>query len=87
MILRSAISDLSHSNGCFVCSHHVSSVRCRTDGLHTGVFTTYVSAWGDNVAVEFAADFNAIFHDCSLGANLHTTIFDHFDAVNNFNFF
>jgi hypothetical protein len=38
------------------------------------------------VAVELAADVNAIFFDSDLGANLHSAVFDHFDPINDFNF-
>ena len=38
------------------------------------------------MAVELAADFNAIFLDCGLSANLHTAVFKDFNTVNNFNF-
>jgi hypothetical protein len=62
-------------------------VRCRTDSLHTGVFGAVISTGGNNVAVELAANFNAIFFNGCLGANLYAAVFDHFDAVNNFNFF
>ena len=58
-----------------------------TNSLLTSVFLAKGIAGGDNVAVELAADFNAIFFNGGLGADLNAAVFDHFDAVNNFNFF
>jgi hypothetical protein len=57
------------------------------DALDTGVLAAVVVAWGNNVAVELAADFYAIFFDGSLGANLHAAVFENFDTVNNDYFF
>jgi hypothetical protein len=58
-----------------------------TDGLHLGILGAVVVAGSNNVAVELAADFNAIFLDGSLGANLHAAVFQDFNTVNNLNFF
>jgi hypothetical protein len=41
----------------------------------------------DNVAVELAADFNAIFFDGGLGANLNGAVFEGFNQIDDFNFF
>jgi hypothetical protein len=62
-------------------------VRCSTDGLHTSVFASVVVARGNDMAVKCAANLLAIFHDGGLSAYLHTSVFDHFNAVNNLNFF
>jgi hypothetical protein len=39
------------------------------------------------MAVKGGADLIAVFHDCGLGANLHDTVFDYLNTVNNLNFF
>jgi hypothetical protein len=62
-------------------------VHGSADGLNTGILAAVVIAWSDNVAVECAADLFAIFKDGRVCANLHDTVFDHFDAVNDLNFF
>jgi hypothetical protein len=55
--------------------------------LHLGIFTTYVSTGHDNVAVELAADFNAIFFDSGLGANLKCAVFDNLNQIDRDDFF
>jgi hypothetical protein len=62
-------------------------VYCSTESPHTGIFSAAICTGSDNVAMELATDFNAIFFDDGLGANLHNARIDHFDAVNDFNFF
>jgi hypothetical protein len=64
-----------------VSGYNVSSVRCRTDGLHTSVFGAVVGTGNNNAAMELAADFNAVFFDGSLGANLHNTVFGDFNQI------
>jgi hypothetical protein len=55
--------------------------------LHLGVFTAYVSTGHDNVAVELAADLNAIFFDSGLGANLNAAVFNNFNQIDRGDFF
>jgi hypothetical protein len=56
-------------------------VRGCTDGLYTGILGAVVGTGDNNVAVKLAADFNTIFFDSGLGANLHTAVFKDFDQI------
>jgi hypothetical protein len=67
--------------------NHFSRVRCCTDGLNPGILAAVVIAWGNNVAVKLAADFDAIFFDGGLCAYLNAAISDHFDHINEGIFF
>jgi hypothetical protein len=70
-----------------VCGHNVSGVHGSADGFYTGVFFAVIIAGGNNVAGKFAADFNAIFFDGGLGANLNAAVFECFDQIGGGNFF
>jgi hypothetical protein len=61
-------------------------VRGSTDGLHTSILAAVISARRNDMTVEAAADLLAILQDCGLGSDLHTSIFDHFDPVDDLNF-
>jgi hypothetical protein len=58
-----------------------------TDGLHASVLATVVIARGNDMAVEVATYMLAVLHYGRLGAYLDAAVFDHFDAVNDLNFF
>jgi hypothetical protein len=55
--------------------------------LNSGILGAVISTGGDNVAVELAADFNAIFFDGGLGANLNGAVFNDFNQIDRYNFF
>ncbi len=59
----------------------------RGNCLHFSIFSAYVSTRHDNMAVELASNFHAIFKDSGLGANLDYARFNDFNQINRDNFF
>ena len=70
-----------------VCSHNLRRVnrQCTVFGpLHPRCFR--VIAGCNNVSVRFATDFNAIFFDSCLSANLNAAVFNNFNQIDRDNF-
>jgi hypothetical protein len=55
--------------------------------LDTGILVAVVVAGGNDMAMELAADLDAILFDGSLGANLHGAVFNSFNQINGNDFF
>jgi hypothetical protein len=62
-------------------------VHGSADGLYTGILGAVIIAGGNNVSGKLAADFNTIFFDGGLGANLHDTVFGDFNQIGCGDFF